>query len=75
MEKCADKEYDQWCGRSIVAQIGDWYVNVAHAPSMHWHIPWAPERVDIVGVPPIAIEVPVGKVQQFTDQIQKWVER
>lgn len=42
---------------------------------MHGHIPRPPEDVDVVRVPPIAIEISIGEMQQFTDQIQKRVER
>lgn len=49
--------------------------HLPHSPSMHGHIPRPPEDVDVVRVPPIAIEISIGEVQQFTDQIQKRVER
>lgn len=75
MEECADEKYDQRCSRSTVAQVNDWYVNVTDAPSMHWHVPRTPERVNIVSIPPIAIEVPISKVQQFAHQIQERMER
>lgn len=42
---------------------------------MHGHVPRPPEDVDVVRVPPIAIEISIGEMQQFTDQIQKRVER
>lgn len=48
--------------------------HLPHSPSMHGHIPRPPEDVDVVRVPPIAIEISIGEMQQFTDQIQKRVE-
>lgn len=74
MEESADKKYDQRRDRTIVAHIDDWYVNMPHTPSMHRHIPCSPKRINIIGIPPIAIEIPVGKVQQFADQIQERME-
>lgn len=41
---------------------------------MHWHVPSSPERVDIVGIPPIAVEVPIREMQQLTHQIEKRVK-
>lgn len=41
---------------------------------MYGQVPTAPEHVDVVGVPPVVIEVPVGKVKQLPDQVQERVE-
>lgn len=75
MEKGADEEHGDRCGILLVAHLYDGNVQVAHSPSMHGHIPRPPEDVDVVRVPPIAIEISIGEMQQFTDQIQKRVER
>ena len=42
---------------------------------MNGHIPGTPEGVDVISVPPVAVEVPVGKVQHLAHQIQVRVER
>lgn len=41
---------------------------------MHWHVPCSPESVDVIRVPPVAVEIPIGEVQQFTQQIEERVE-
>lgn len=41
---------------------------------MYGQVPTAPENVDVVGVPPVVVEVPVGKVKQLPDQVQEGVE-
>jgi len=33
-----------------------------HSPAMHWHVPSSPERIDIVGIPPVAVKIPICKV-------------
>lgn len=38
------------------------------------HIPSPPERIDIVGIPPIAVKVAIGKVKQLSHQVQERVE-
>ena len=41
---------------------------------MNRHVPRSPERVDVVRVPPVAVEVSIGEVQQLADQVQERVE-
>lgn len=74
MEKGTDKEHCQWRHISIIAQVNDWNVHVSHAPTMHRHIPRAPKCVNIIWIPPIAVETTVGKVQQLADQIEYGME-
>jgi len=33
-----------------------------HCPAMHRRVPSSPERIDIVGVPPVTVKIPICKV-------------
>ena len=33
-----------------------------NGPSMNWHVPGTPEGVNVVRVPPVAVEITIGKV-------------
>lgn len=37
---------------------------------MNRHIPRSPEGIDVVGVPPVTVEITIRKVQHLTHQIQ-----
>lgn len=41
---------------------------------MNWHVPGSPEGIDVVGVPPVAVEITIGEVQHLTHQIQVGVK-
>lgn len=41
---------------------------------MDRHVPRFPECVDVVRVPPVAVEVSIGEMQQLADQVQERVE-
>lgn len=41
---------------------------------MHRHVPCSPEGVDVIRVPPVAVEISVGEVQQLAHQIQERME-
>lgn len=69
------QEEDGDAGRELaVAHAHDGDVQVAHTPAMHGHVPGAPERVDVVRVPPVAVEVAVGKLQHLAQQVHERVE-
>lgn len=61
--------------RLAVPQVGDRDVYVAQRPHVHGRVPRAPEHGDVVRVPPVAVELAVGKVQQLTHQVEERVER
>lgn len=48
---------------------------MSDAPAMNWHIPSSPENINVVRVPPVAVEVSVSELQNFTEQIEEGVER
>lgn len=48
---------------------------MAQRPQVHGPVPRAPEGGDVVGVPPVAVEVAVREVQQLAHQVQERVER
>lgn len=75
MKECTDKEHNNRSGRFAVAHVHHGNVQMANAPSMHRHIPCTPKCVRIVGIPPVTVEIAIGKVQQFADQIQKRMKR
>lgn len=37
-------------------------IDSPYGPTMHWHVPSSPERIDIVGVPPVGVKIPICKV-------------
>jgi len=41
---------------------------------MNRHVPCSPEYINIIGIPPITVEVSISKVQQLTNQVQKRME-
>lgn len=41
---------------------------------MHRHVPSSPESIDVVGIPPVAIEISIREVQQLAHQIQEGVK-
>lgn len=47
---------------------------MSDAPSMNRHVPRPPELVNIVRVPPIAVKVPVCKLQNLTEEIEERME-
>lgn len=69
------EEEDRNGGRLLrAAKVDHRKVEVADAPVVHGHVPVAPEDVDVVGVPPVVVELAVGKVQHFAHQVQERVE-
>lgn len=74
VEECAEQEDDQRGHCFAVSLVDDWDVEVAHAPSVNGHIPGTPKRVDVVRVPPVTVEITIGKMQEFTNQIEERVE-
>lgn len=75
MEECTNEKYDQRSGHSAIAQVNNRNVNMAHTPSMYWHIPCPPKSVYVIGIPPVTVEVSIGKMQQLSNEIQKRMER
>lgn len=47
---------------------------MSHSPAVDWHIPGPPERINIVGVPPITVKVTVGEMHEFANQIHERME-
>lgn len=69
------QEEDGEAGRELsIAHAHDGNVQVTDAPPMNGHVPGAPERVNVVRVPPVAVEVPVGELQDLAEQVHKRVE-
>lgn len=63
MEKCTnEKDYQRSCGPAI-AQVNNRNVNMSHTPPMHRHIPRTPKCVNIISIPPVTVEITVGKMQ------------
>lgn len=62
MEERTDEEHCDTGNSATVPHRNDGQVQVPDGPPMHRHVPVAPERVDVVRVPPVAVEVAVGKV-------------
>ncbi len=60
MQKCAEEEGDELC---------DWFggfpaddefeIEVSIEKEMHWFVPFAIELFEVVGVPPVFVELPV----------------
>lgn len=48
--------------------------HLPQGPSMHRHVPRPPKSVDVVRVPPVAVEIPIGEMQQLAHQIQVRME-
>ena len=42
---------------------------------MNRHVPSPPEGVDVVSVPPVAVEVPIGEVEQLAHEVEVRVKR
>lgn len=62
MEEGTDKEYNYRRGLFAIAHINYRNVQMANAPSMHRHVPCAPECVNIIRIPPIRVKVAVSKI-------------
>ena len=43
-------------------------------PSMDWKVPGFPEGEDVVGIPPIAVELAVGELHDLADRVEEGVE-
>lgn len=41
---------------------------------MHRHVPSPPECIDVVGIPPVAVEISVREMQQLSHQIEEGME-
>ena len=41
---------------------------------MHGQVPRLPEGQDVVGVPPVAVELPVGELHHLADRVEEGVE-
>lgn len=47
---------------------------MTNAPTMDWHVPCSPEDLNIARVPPVAVKVPVGKLQDLTKEVEERVK-
>ena len=43
-------------------------------PLMHGQVPHLPELDNVVGVPPVGVEVSIGKLHYLTHRVQEGVE-
>ena len=41
------------------------FIDMPKEPSMHWQIPVLPKLWKVCGIPPIVVEVSIGKIEQF----------
>lgn len=62
VEESANKEDSHRRHIFTIPHLHYWNIQMPHSPAMHWHVPSSPERIDIVGVPPIAVKIPICKV-------------
>lgn len=62
MEEGADEEHHDGRGRFPIADLDDGNVQVPHGPPMYRHIPCPPEGVDVIRVPPVAVEISISKM-------------
>lgn len=69
VEECTDEEHGATGNSATVPHRNDGYVEMPESPPMYRHVPVAPERIDVVRVPPVGVEVAVCKVQQLADQV------
>lgn len=74
VEEGAEEEHS-YTGRHLsIAHPHHRNVQVTDTPTMHRHVPGAPERVDVVRVPPVAVEVAVCELQHLSQQVHERVE-
>ena len=45
-----------------------------HGPAMNWHIPRAPEHIDIRCVPPIAVKVTICEFENLAQHVEIGME-
>lgn len=74
MEQRWDQEHNGAGNALTVSHLHHGDVDVPHGPAVNRHVPRAPERVDVVGVPPVVVEVAVRKVHQLSHQVEEGVE-
>lgn len=54
--------------------LSDGLLHVAHGPHVHGHVPRGPEHGYVGRVPPVAVELSVGEVEQLAHQVQEGME-
>lgn len=74
MEEGADEEDDDRRGHFAVSHVKYWQVQMSHAPPMNWHVPRSPEGVDVIRVPPVAVEISIGELKNFSEKVQEGME-
>lgn len=74
VEKGADEEDDDRRGHFAVPHVKYWQVQMSHAPPMNRHVPRSPEGVDVIRVPPVAVEISISKLQNFSEEVQERME-
>lgn len=74
MEKSRYEKYHSTGCDLAIAVRSDGDVDVSHGPAVHRHVPRPPEHLDVIGVPPVVIEITIRKVQQFSYQVEERVE-
>jgi hypothetical protein len=74
VEEGADEEHNSRGPGLGVAHLDQGNVQMAHAPPMNWHVPGPPEHFDVIRVPPLVVEAPIGKMEHLTDQVQERME-
>ena len=51
------------------------FVEMSDAPLVNREVPHLPELNDVVGVPPVGVEVPVCELHDLADRVQEGVEQ
>lgn len=74
MEESTDEEDSNTGCYLTIAHSNQWDVEVTNGPPMNGHIPRSPEGIDIVRIPPIAIEITIGELENLTHQVQERME-
>lgn len=69
MEKGTNEEHSYASHIPVVSHWHQWNIQMPQGPSVHRHIPASPECIYIIGIPPVGVEISIGKLQQFANQI------
>lgn len=74
MEKGTNKEDSDTPNILVITHGYQGNIQMSKSPSMNWHIPTTPKSVYVICIPPIGIKIPICKLQQLSNQIQKRME-
>lgn len=74
MKKGTEEKDSNTSKRFTISHADDRQVKMSNSPTVHRHVPSPPKRVDVIGVPPIAIEIAISELEHLPHQIQKRME-